>query len=278
MRNRVHQLLENNVIQIVALTDPATLGFQAGALVGITLDLSRPAGEVAEELIAIADVDYVVTTTGRFTLFAELICSDMSRMQQVLDTDIARLKGVKGLEVFPYFSVYFQKARFFGRNQPTPSSQGVVSKPLDDIDRKIVHELSHDGRAPLKNVADALSISETQVRMRLNSLLESGQLSIMAITSPMNLESRAIAWVALTVRTGFRVRDVAERLRELQKVSYISICAGRFDLFVEVVCGSNDELFDLIDLELRMLEGIERIESFPYTDLLYKRLGPLRTQ
>lgn len=148
VRNRVHQLLENNVIQIIALTDPATLGFQAGALVGITLDLSRPAGEVAEELIAIADIDYVVTTTGRFTLFAELICSDMSRMQQVLDTEIARLKGVKGLEVFPYFSVYFQKARFFGRNQPTHSSQGVVSKPLDDIDRKIVHELSHEiGRA-----------------------------------------------------------------------------------------------------------------------------------
>ena len=276
VRNRVHQLLEQNVIQIVALTDPASLGYQAGALVGITLDLSSPVSDVAESLIGLADVDYVVTTTGRFSLFVEIICSDMARMQYVLDHEVAVLKGVKGIEVFPYYSVFYQRAQFFGR-APAVQSQGVLSKEMDDVDRKIVHELSFDGRAPLKNIANALDISESQVRGRLNALLESGLLNIMAITSPMNLENRALAWVAVTVRPGVRVKDVADRLRGFEKVSYITICAGRFDLFVEVVCESRIALFDLIDDKLRMVEGIERIESFPYIDLLYKRLGPGRS-
>ncbi|MPS98335.1 MULTISPECIES: Lrp/AsnC family transcriptional regulator [Pseudomonas] len=272
VRNRVHQLLEQNVIQIVALTDPASLGFQAGALMGISLDLTAPVSAVAEALIGIAEVDYVVTTTGRFPLFVEIICSDMGRMQRILDSQVAVLQGVKGIEVFPYYSVFYQRAQFFGR-APTSQTPGVLSREMDEVDRKIVRELSFDGRAPLKNIAIALDISESQVRGRLNALLESGLLNIMAITSPMNLEQRALAWVAITVRPGVRVKDVAERLRALDNVSYITICAGRFDLFVEVVCASRASLFELIDDSLRMVEGIERIESFPYIDLLYKRLG-----
>ena len=272
VRNRVHQLLEQNVIQIVALTDPASLGYQAGALVGITLDLSCSAPEVSEALIEIADVDYVVTTTGRFSIVVEIICTDMVRMQHVLFKEVAVLHGVKGIEVFPYYSVFYQRAQFFGR-PPAAQPHGVVSKEMDDVDKKIVRELSHDGRAPLKNIAVALGISESQVRGRLNVLVESGLLNIMAITSPMNLEDRALAWTAITVRPGVRVKDVAERLRAIEKVSYITICAGRFDLFVEVVCPSRHALFELIDDQLRMVEGIERIESFPYIDLLYKRLG-----
>ncbi len=275
MRNRVHQLLEQNVIQIVALTDPASLGFNAGALAGIVLDLTRPIAQVCEALIGIADVDYVVTTTGRFSLIVEIICTDMARMQHVLDREIAALPGVKGIEVFPYYSVYYQQAQFFG-GAPAAQPSGVLSKEMDEVDRKIVRELSFDGRAPLKNIAVALGISESQVRGRLNTLVETGLLNIMAITSPMNLEDRAIAWVAITVRAGVRVKDVAEQLRSIEKVSYITICAGRFDLFVEVVCASRSNLFDLIDDKLRMVDGIERIESFPYIDLLYKRLGPGR--
>ncbi|HIE4271988.1 TPA: Lrp/AsnC family transcriptional regulator [Pseudomonas aeruginosa] len=275
VRNRVHQLLEQNVIQIVALTDPSTLGFKAGALVGIVLDLSSTAQAVAEALIGIDDVDYVVTTTGRFALFVEVICSDMTRMQQVLDAQVATLPGVKSLEVFPYYSVYYQRAQFFG-GAPAVRPQGVLSKEMDEVDRKIVRELSFDGRAPLKNVANTLGISESQVRGRLNVLLQAGLLNIMAITSPMNLEDRALAWIAITVNSGVRIQDVAEQLRSIEKVSYITICAGRFDLFVEVVCTSRTSLFDLIDDRLRMLEGIDRIESFPYISLLYKRLGPVR--
>jgi Lrp/AsnC family transcriptional regulator for asnA, asnC and gidA len=214
---------------------------------------------VSEALIRIADVDYVVTTTGRFSIVVEIICTDMARMQHVLYKEVAVLHGVKGIEVFPYYSVFYQRAQFFGRAGSSASWGGEQGNGR--VDKKIVRELSHDGRAPLKNIAVALGISESQVRGRLNVLVESGLLNIMAITSPMNLEDRALAWTAITVRPGVRVKDVAERLRAIEKVSYITICAGRFDLFVEVVCPSRHALFELIDDQLRMVEGIERIEA-----------------
>lgn len=88
---------------------------------GITLDLSSPVSDVAESLIGLADVDYVVTTTGRFSLFVEIICSDMARMQYVLDHEVAVLKGSKD-RGFPYYSVFYQRAQFFGR-APAVQSQ-----------------------------------------------------------------------------------------------------------------------------------------------------------
>ena len=56
------------------------------------------------------------------------------------------------------------------------------------------------------------------------------------------------------------------------------ICSGLFDIFVELVCASNDELFDVLDSKVRTLPGVDEIETFLYLDLHYKRLGPVTVE
>src|ERR1700727_1702549 len=62
VRQRVQRLIEIGAMQIVAVTDPMTLGFLRQTMIGI-----RCGGElerVAEHLAAMAEIDYVVITAG----------------------------------------------------------------------------------------------------------------------------------------------------------------------------------------------------------------------
>src|SRR5262245_24058051 len=66
VRQRVQRLIDDNVVQIVAVTDPLRLGFHRQAMVGV-----RTEGDirsVADTLAAIPEVDYVVFTSGSFDL------------------------------------------------------------------------------------------------------------------------------------------------------------------------------------------------------------------
>ena len=276
VRAHVRHLLGSNIIQIVALTTPRALGYKAGALVALTTDPAVPASKIAKELTRIEDVDYVVITTGRYSIMAEIISRSMSSMQAVVETQIGRIEGVRSVEIFPYFRLYYQQARFFTQGESAWETVGVKDQELDEIDKAIAVELSDDGRVALKVVADKLEISETQVRTRIQHMIESGTMNILAIVNPMNLESSAIAWVAIKATGGTTLRELADEIARITYVSYVVICAGRFDIFAEFVCPSNDELLEALDQRVRRLPRIANTEVFMYLDLHYKRLVPVR--
>src|SRR6266516_1543262 len=66
VRQRVQRLTDTGVMQIVAVTDPLTLGFRRQAMIGIRCegDLERVAGHLA----VLEEIDYVVVTAGSFDL------------------------------------------------------------------------------------------------------------------------------------------------------------------------------------------------------------------
>ncbi|WP_271169962.1 Lrp/AsnC family transcriptional regulator [Hansschlegelia plantiphila] len=276
VRSRVRQLLTSNIIQIVALTTPSALGYKAGALAALTTDPSVAASKIAAALTQIDDVDYVVITTGRYGIFAEIISRNMKTLQETVETQIGKIAGVRSVEVFPYFSLFYQQARFFMRGESANGVSGVRDDELDQVDKSIASELSYDGRVALKVIADKLDISETQVRTRIQNMTTAGTMSILAIVNPMNLQNRSIAWVAIKSKGGEPLRDLADKIAQISYVSYVVICAGRFDIFAEFVCPSNDELLDALDQKVRQIPSVGDVEAFFYLDLHYKRLVPVR--
>ena len=276
VRSRVRHLLDHGIIQITAVTDPRALGYESSALLGITTDPVVPASQTALRLLEIAAVDYVVVATGRYGLFAELICRDRTQLQNVIEAEIGTREGIRSIESFPYLSLHYQLARFEAARIKTPEETGVVPRPLTQTDRAIVHALSVDGRAPLQTIADHLSISESQVRSRVHDMVEAGVMNIMAIINPMSFTYGTVAWVAIRVDGASRVRDVADALAGRPHITYVAICAGRFDIFLEVACRSDVELLELMDQEIRGVPGVAHAEASLYQHLHYKRLTPIR--
>jgi len=64
VRQRVQRLLDAEVMQIVAVTDPLQVGFHRQAMIGVNAD--GDIRDVADKLAALPEVDYVVITAGSF--------------------------------------------------------------------------------------------------------------------------------------------------------------------------------------------------------------------
>ena len=278
VRKRVQELRATGVIEITTVTDPQLLGYGAMALVGVHLDGSRPASEIASRLALLDAVDYVVVTTGRFELFVEVVCRDSHELLATVQGEIAPAPGVRETEVFPYLRFHYQQPRWEAARWKHPESEPTAEPmELDDIDRAILVELNVDGRVPLQRVARKLTVSLSLVRQRFTRMVGSGAVRVIAITNPNSLGFTTVAWLGICVAPGAAVRAMADELAALASVAYLVICAGRFDIFAEAICTDPDDLLRVLDDEVRPLAGIARLESFVYLDLHYKRLRPLTT-
>jgi Lrp/AsnC family transcriptional regulator for asnA, asnC and gidA len=104
-RQRVLALLEGGAMQIVAVTDPISLGFEVQAMVGFRVQGHLE--EVAAEIAKITEVAYLVITTGRFDLLAEIVAEGNDHFLRVLNR-IRNLPGVESSEAFTYLQLQKQ--------------------------------------------------------------------------------------------------------------------------------------------------------------------------
>lgn len=126
---------------------------------------------------------------------------------------------------------------------------------LDELDYKLIRYLQKDGRTPYTTIAADLGVAEATVRKRINRLLENGVLRIVAITDPQKLGLQTQAIVGIKV-DGDVVEQVIEHLQPLDAVRYIGVATGDYDLIVELVMRSNDELFTFLTKTLRDIPGV----------------------
>jgi Lrp/AsnC family transcriptional regulator for asnA, asnC and gidA len=100
VRQRVQRLIDNGVMQVVAVTDPLMLGFKLEAMIGVVVD--GDLRSVASKLAEVDNVDYVVVTTGRFDLVIEVVCRDHEELLHIINDVIRAVPGVRATETFTY--------------------------------------------------------------------------------------------------------------------------------------------------------------------------------
>ncbi|MEU1628327.1 Lrp/AsnC family transcriptional regulator [Streptomyces sp. NPDC020096] len=103
VRQRVQKLLDQGVMQIVAVTDPLTVGFRRQAMVGINVEGDLE--PVADALAEMGEVEYVVMTAGSFDLLIEIVCEDDDHLLEMINKRIRALPGVRSTESFVYLKL-----------------------------------------------------------------------------------------------------------------------------------------------------------------------------
>jgi Lrp/AsnC family transcriptional regulator, regulator for asnA, asnC and gidA len=102
VRQRVQRLQDTGVMQIVAVTDPLTLGFRRQAMIAIKTDgdLEKVAGQLAE----LDEIDYVVITAGSYDVLAEVVCEDDEQLLEILSR-VRAVPSVTSTETFVYLKL-----------------------------------------------------------------------------------------------------------------------------------------------------------------------------
>jgi Lrp/AsnC family transcriptional regulator for asnA, asnC and gidA len=106
IRQRVQRLQDTGVIQIVAVTDPLTVGFNREAMIGVRCE--GDVEPVAEALSAMAEVSYVVATAGSFDLLVEVVAEDDDQLLEIINKRIRAITQVRSTESFVYLKLHKQ--------------------------------------------------------------------------------------------------------------------------------------------------------------------------
>ena len=104
-RARVQRLIDSSLVQIVGIADPLRLGFGTMALIGIRVKAGA-AERVARRLVDIPETSYVVIATGRFDLFAEVVCRTLDEFRQVILERIQKIEDVEHAESFVLLEIH----------------------------------------------------------------------------------------------------------------------------------------------------------------------------
>jgi Lrp/AsnC family transcriptional regulator for asnA, asnC and gidA len=103
VRQRVRRLVDTGVTQIVAVTDPMTLGFRRMAMIGVRVEGDVRAA--ADAITALAEIDYLVIVAGSYDLLVEVVCEDDDDLLALLNDKIRAVAGVTNTDTFTYLKI-----------------------------------------------------------------------------------------------------------------------------------------------------------------------------
>lgn len=152
--------------------------------------------------------------------------------------------------------------RMIGRRAGDAGRRMVL---LDDKAKRIIELLQADGRLSYSAIAKEVELSEAAVRQRVTKLIESGMMQVVAVTDPLQMGFARQAMVGVKVVGD--VRDVAKSLSAMDEIDYVVITTGRYDILVELVATSDDDLLDLVSGRIGQLDGVAHSETFVYLRL-----------
>jgi Lrp/AsnC family transcriptional regulator, regulator for asnA, asnC and gidA len=137
---------------------------------------------------------------------------------------------------------------------------------VDDTSKAIIEQLQQDGRRAYASIGKSIGLSEAAVRQRVQKLVDSGVMQIVAVTDPMQVGFARQAMV--TVSASGDIESIAAALAEIDEVDYVVVVAGGWDILAEVVVEDDAHLLRLLNGKIRTIPGVVKTESFLYLKLV----------
>jgi Lrp/AsnC family transcriptional regulator for asnA, asnC and gidA len=135
------------------------------------------------------------------------------------------------------------------------------SVALDDLDRRIMKLLRHDGRLTYAQISRTVGVSEPTVRKRIDRLVHAGAIIFMARLNPAPIGFPVDAFIGIRVVRG-RVKEVGRKLAEMENVGYVAYLTGSFDIMIEAFLPDTEGLFKFLNEDLELIEGISYSETW----------------
>lgn len=149
----------------------------------------------------------------------------------------------------------------------TDGEIGLKGAPpvLDQVSKKIIEVLQKDGRRAYASIGAAVGLSEAAVRQRVQRLVAAGVIEIVAVSNPLQLGFTRQAMIG--IRATGTIEPIVKHLSAMKEIDYVVVTAGSFDILAEVVCENDAQLLDLLDNQIRAIDGVRETETFVYLNV-----------
>ena len=147
---------------------------------------------------------------------------------------------------------------------------------LDEIDRKILSELSADAEKAYSQIAKSLNVSNTMVHQRIARLK---QLNVVEHTE-IKLNEKLLGYES-SAFTGIILKEVAntekaiEAIKKIPEVVECHFVSGTYTLFIKIVARNNDHMMQVLYEKIDSIKGIMRTETLINFSTVIKRNPPI---
>jgi Lrp/AsnC family transcriptional regulator for asnA, asnC and gidA len=104
IRLRYNRLVEQGFLKVVAITNPLRMGYKTMAMIGIRTEGSKLL-DVADKVSKLDEVIYMIVSSGRFDIFAEVVCRDHEDLLRFITEKLSTIAGVRESESFLHLKI-----------------------------------------------------------------------------------------------------------------------------------------------------------------------------
>ena len=254
---RLEQLRADGAIAVVAAVHPDFLGLTSFAHLAIRT--SGRADDIAGAIAAMPASAFVSAVSGSHQLVAELRLPGPAELYAAI-ADVRALAGVESVNTLTYVDI--RKGTFMPAH-PLPGGLSV-----DETDLELVRLLQADGRATYASLADAVGMSASATRKRVNALIEAEVVRIAPMLSRARHEAGVIAGIGLNVRGSGE--SVVERLAAEHRLEFLARTIGRHDILATISARSLPDLHSFLE-SLADSPEVSELESWLHLRVLKER-------
>ncbi|GLT23999.1 winged helix-turn-helix transcriptional regulator [uncultured Zoogloea sp.] len=138
-------------------------------------------------------------------------------------------------------------------------------RPLDPIDRKILHALQQDGRVTMTDLAAQVGLSATPCTERVRRLEREGIISgYHARVNPLALGLRVLVFIEIRVsnKSPKVLDEIRQSLEKLDEITECHLVTGDFDYLIKARLGALEDYHDLLCTLHSYLPGVVMQRSY----------------
>lgn len=138
-------------------------------------------------------------------------------------------------------------------------------RPLDPIDRKILHALQQDGRVTMTDLAAQVGLSATPCTERVRRLEREGIISgYHARVNPAALGLRVLVFIEIRVsnKSPKVLDEIRQSLEKLDEITECHLVTGDFDYLIKARLGALEDYHDLLCTLHSYLPGVVMQRSY----------------
>ena len=251
---RIKNLTENGIIEIKVMPNIFRMGYHA-AFICLNVDQSK-IDSICSRLEKIHNINLLVTCFGRFDVLMLVIYRDLNVLEKLVNTRLPQIAGIRHINQY----LVAETTKMHNELISPTDSTTACTIILDEINRKLVHELLKDAQPNYRKLAESLDISTATISRRISFLIQEKMISFRAIPSLIKLGYLASAFVIL--QTEYKKIDaICEKLSSHDEVHLVTRLMNDNNVLFGIHCSDVESLYEFIK-NVTGIDGVLNSETF----------------
>jgi Lrp/AsnC family transcriptional regulator for asnA, asnC and gidA len=264
---RLNSLLKEGVLTIQTIPNPYKMSLNAISFICMNVNVDGM-DNICERLKGIFNVFLIAATFGRFNLVLGVYFSSWDELHDFISSELSGKGDIDEIELF--FIKDIKKP--YPMNPDTALHHKVDPVYVDEIDYKIIKELSENGRSTGYYLANKLGISTSLVSKRLNRLLDELVIQVRAQINPTALGLHSNTFIFARIEHG-REEEIFKNLSPHKQVVSIMTLENGYDIYIGTITKNTQDLHRFVKKNMGSSHGVVSMETLIIGDIIRRRYG-----